>query len=130
VAGHAEEDELPKAVRTTGVKPDVRLIDSLALAQSTRTAAKELMGSVEGTVGVICAMARVPEIESWLAEENDERLKVVGSLDSKGLEYDAVVLVEPTELITESTTGRRVLYVALTRATQHLIVLASDRDWR
>jgi DNA helicase IV len=40
-----------------------------------------------------------------------------------------VVLVEPVDLITESTTGRRVLYVALTRATQQLIVLASNPDW-
>ncbi|MFD2421264.1 HelD family protein [Amycolatopsis pigmentata] len=129
VAGHAAEGELPHAVRTTGIAPDVRTVDQRGLRDAVGTAAKELLDAVEGTVGVICSMARVPEITSWLEDNGDERLKVIGSLDSKGLEYDGVVLVEPTELITESTTGRRVLYVALTRATQQLTVLASDQDW-
>ena len=129
VAGHAAADELPIAVRKTGVTPDVRPVEKAGLAAATEAAAKELLGAVEGTVGVITAMDRVPEVTTWLADLHDERLKVVGSLDSKGLEYDAVVLVEPVDLITESTTGRRVLYVALTRATQHLTVLASDPAW-
>ncbi len=129
VAGHAEADELPIAVRKTGVVPEVRPVEAAGLAAATQAAVKELLGSVEGTVGVITAMDRVPEVSGWFSDETDERLKVVGSLDSKGLEYDAVVLVEPIELVTESTTGRRVLYVALTRATQHLVVLASNPDW-
>ncbi|MFI7120879.1 HelD family protein [Amycolatopsis sp. NPDC049868] len=129
VAGHAEADELPRAVRQTGITPEVRPVEASGLEAATQAEVKELMGAVEGTVGVITAMDRVPEVEGWLAELADERLKVVGSLDSKGLEYDAVVLVEPNDLITESTTGRRVLYVALTRATQQLTVLASNPDW-
>ncbi|MEV5716045.1 ATP-binding domain-containing protein [Amycolatopsis mediterranei] len=129
VAGHAESGELPVAVRRTGVEPEVRPVEAAGLAAATQAAVKELLGAVEGTVGVITAMDRVPEVAGWLPGLADERLKVVGSLDSKGLEYDAVVLVEPIDLITESTTGRRVLYVALTRATQQLIVLASNPDW-
>ncbi|MBB4685448.1 HelD family protein [Amycolatopsis jiangsuensis] len=129
VTGHAQAEELPAAVRTTGIAPEVRPVDAAALATATQAAVKELLGAVEGTVGVITAMDRVGEVSGWLSGQADERLKVVGSLDSKGLEYDAVVLVEPMELVTESSTGRRVLYVALTRATQHLIVLASDPDW-
>ncbi|MDT8915598.1 ATP-binding domain-containing protein [Amycolatopsis sp. PS_44_ISF1] len=129
VVGHAEAGELPHAVRRTGITPEVRPVERAGMEAATQGAVKELMGSVEGTVGVITAMARVPEVTSWFAATADERLKVVGSLDSKGLEYDAVVLVEPMELVTESTTGRRVLYVALTRATQQLVVLASNPDW-
>jgi DNA helicase IV len=129
VAGHAESGELPVAVRKTGVEPEVRPVEAAGLASATQAAVKELLGAVEGTVGVITAMDRVPEVAGWVSGQADERLKVVGSLDSKGLEYDAVVLVEPNDLITESTTGRRVLYVALTRATQQLIVLASNPDW-
>ncbi|HVW42220.1 MAG TPA: ATP-binding domain-containing protein [Amycolatopsis sp.] len=129
VAGNAKPGELPQAVRTTGIEPDIRMADPAGLEGAVQAAAKELLDAVEGTVGVICAMDRVPEVTGWLQGRADERLKIVGSLDSKGLEYDAVVLVEPTELITESTTGRRVLYVALTRATQQLTVIASDREW-
>jgi hypothetical protein len=130
VAGHAEPDELPRAVRTTGVSPEIRRVDPAGLESATQLAAKELLDSVEGTVGVICAMDRVDEVQRWVEGHGDDRLKVVGSLDCKGLEYDGVVLVEPTELVDESLTGRRVLYVALTRATQQLTVLASDDRWR
>jgi DNA helicase IV len=129
VAGHAVAGDLPHAVRTTGLVPEIRTIDDGTAADAVAAAVKEMLGSVEGTVGVICAMDRVGELERWLRGQTDERLKIVGSLESKGLEYDAVVLFEPSELITESTTGRRVLYVALTRATQQLTVLASDQDW-
>ena len=39
------------------------------------------------------------------------------------MEYDAVVVVDPDELVAESPTGRRALYVALSRATRRLTVL-------
>jgi DNA helicase IV len=42
---------------------------------------------------------------------------------AKGLEFDAVVLVEPAELVAESPRGINDLYVALTRATQRLAVV-------
>jgi RecA/RadA recombinase len=130
VRGHAaEEDELPQAVRSTELPPEIRRVEEGNREHATQSAAKEMLDAVEGTVGVICAMDRVPEVRQWLAGQDDERLKVVGSLESKGLEYDGVVLLEPAELISESLTGRRVLYVALTRATQQLTVLASDDDW-
>ncbi|OQO90056.1 ATP-dependent DNA helicase [Saccharomonospora piscinae] len=129
VAGHAEEDELPHAVRTTGLTPQIRRTDPGNRESATQLAAKEQLDAVDGTVGVICAMNRVDEVGRWLSGYDDDRLRVVGSLDSKGLEYDAVVLVEPSELVDESLTGRRVLYVALTRATQRLTVLASDDRW-
>jgi DNA helicase IV len=42
---------------------------------------------------------------------------------AKGLEFDAVVLVEPAEVLAESPRGANDLYVALTRATQRLTVV-------
>lgn len=129
VAQDAGPGELPRAVRTTGLVPQIRTVDPTTREDATQTAVKELLDEVGGTVGVISAMDRVSEVEGWLTAQTNERLKVVGSLDAKGLEYDAVVLVEPAELITESLTGRRVLYVALTRATQQLVVLTSNEDW-
>jgi UvrD-like helicase C-terminal domain len=45
---------------------------------------------------------------------------------AKGLEFDAVVVVEPAELLTESPRGRNDLYVALTRATQRLAVVHAE----
>jgi DNA helicase IV len=43
--------------------------------------------------------------------------------EAKGLEFDAVVLVEPSQWLVEGERGMRDLYVALTRATQRLDVV-------
>jgi len=125
-------EELPVAVRTSGVEPVVREVTDLRAA--TRAAAQELVDAVDGTVGVIAAMDRIGEVRRWLAGLAPDRLRPVGSLEAKGMEYDAVVVVQPSEIIaqfgsTQSSTGRRTLYVALTRATQRLTVVGTDRDW-
>ncbi|TCP52025.1 UvrD-like helicase family protein [Tamaricihabitans halophyticus] len=125
----ATPDELPNAVRSTEVEPRCELVRPAEFAARTVEAAREHLAEVDGTVGVITAMDRVPDAEKWVAAISDDRLRVVGSLEAKGLEYDAVVVVEPTELITETTTGPRALYVALTRATQRLTVICSEQTW-
>lgn len=129
IAGYGQDDQLPDAVRRTGEPPRVRGIDAADAEHALQAEVKELLDSAVGTVGVISAMDRLGQVERWLAGQADERLKIVGSLDCKGLEYDAVVVLEPAELIAESLTGRRVLYVALSRATQHLRVLTSEENW-
>jgi DNA helicase IV len=42
---------------------------------------------------------------------------------AKGLEFDAVVVVSPARIVAESPRGRNDLYVALTRATQRLVIV-------
>jgi len=42
---------------------------------------------------------------------------------AKGLEFDAVVLVDPATIMTESPRGLNDLYVALTRTTRRLCVV-------
>jgi DNA helicase IV len=125
----AKADQLPHAVRSTGVKPSVRVIDPAELAEQLRVAAQQLLDEMDGTIGVITSSSRVGQARRILAAIDDERLHIVDGIEAKGLEYDAVVLVEPTELVTESTTGPRTLYVALTRATQRLTVLTTDPAW-
>jgi len=53
-----------------------------------------------------------------------DRVQILGSLESKGLEFDAVVLVDPDLISAESPMGPRTHYVAVTRATQVLISVA------
>lgn len=132
VRGTVGDEQLPTAVRTTGVEPQVLDVEPTEVAEVTHRAARELLDTVEGTVGVITTMAGRQRLRDRLAdlfETAEDRLQVVGSLEAKGMEYDGVVLVEPDELLTESTTGVRALYVALTRATQRLTVVASGRTW-
>ncbi len=130
VADHVDPADLPTPVRSTGRPPVVRTVSAEKLAVSTAEVAEALLGEVEGTVGVITTMDRRAEVTGWVAGLTDPRVRVAGSLEAKGLEYDAVVLVEPSDLIAESSTGRRALYVALTRATQALTVLTTTDSWR
>ncbi|MFI9462881.1 HelD family protein [Streptomyces xiamenensis] len=124
----------PRAVRATGVRPvyEVAVGPDGAPERSpgeaaVRAAAERLLAEVEGTVGVVVAMGRRAQVRGWLAGAG-ERLLVLGSLEAKGLEYDATLVVSPAEIADESPAGLRVLYVALTRATQRLTVLAGAAD--
>jgi DNA helicase IV len=56
-------------------------------------------------------------------------VRVLEPLDTKGLEFDAIVVVQPGEIAAESSTGLRTLYVVLTRATQRLVTVSTDMDW-
>jgi DNA helicase IV len=125
----ATDDQLPHAVRSTGIEPTVRHVRADELADSVVASAKELLAEVDGTIGVITSAARTEAIRCLLDGMDPVRLRVVDGLEAKGLEYDAVVVVEPTELVAESTTGPRTLYVALTRATQRLTVVTTQPRW-
>ncbi|CAM5527774.1 HelD family protein [Streptomyces abikoensis] len=118
--------ESPAAVRSTGVVPRFAVADA-GLGPAVRAEAEHLLADVEGTVGVVVPMGRRAEARGWVAGLGD-RVVVLGSLEAKGLEYDATVVVSPAEIADESPAGLRVLYVALTRATQRLTVLSGERD--
>ena len=53
----------------------------------------------------------------------DGRLEVLSVEQAKGLEFDAVVVLDPVAIVAASTRGANDLYVALTRPTQRLTVL-------
>ncbi|SOD86216.1 UvrD-helicase domain-containing protein [Streptomyces sp. Ag109_G2-15] len=116
----------PSAVRSTGVEPRFSVVRD-SLEKTVRAAAEQLLGMVDGTVGVVVAMNRREEARRWLAGLGD-RVVALGSLEAKGLEYDATIVVSPAEIADESPAGLRVLYVALTRATQQLTVVSGERD--
>ncbi|WP_282549790.1 HelD family protein [Streptomyces rochei] len=116
----------PTAVRSTGVEPRFAVVGA-SLEETVRAEAARLLELVDGTVGVVVAMNRREEARRWLAGLGD-RVVALGSLEAKGLEYDATVVVSPAEIADESPAGLRVLYVALTRATQQLTVVSGERD--
>ncbi|MFF7549122.1 HelD family protein [Streptomyces canus] len=116
----------PSAVRSTGVEPRFTVVRK-SLGETVREEAARLLDLVDGTVGVVVAMNRREEAARWLTGLGD-RVVALGSLEAKGLEYDATVVVSPAEIADESPAGLRVLYVALTRATQQLTVVSAERD--
>ncbi|MCX4664154.1 HelD family protein [Streptomyces uncialis] len=117
----------PSAVRSTGLLPRYAALAGDGWGSTVRAEAERLLGEVDGTVGVVVAMNRRAEAARWLAGLGD-RVVALGSLEAKGLEYDATVVVSPAEIADESPAGLRVLYVALTRATRQLTVVSGPRD--
>jgi len=129
--------DLPNAVRATGEEPSERQVADLRAG--ARDAVTELLGAVDGTVGVVVPAARREQVEGWVsswAPSSPEvaaavsgggasRLAVLTGLETKGLEFDGIVVVAPDEIEAESSTGRATLYVVLTRATQRMVTLTT-----
>jgi DNA helicase IV len=122
--------DLPNAVRRTGAEPRVLDVEPAERARAVRDAAVRLIEQVEGTIAVVTPVGRRAEAESWLAGLGGGRVSVLEALDTKGLEFDGIVVVEPDEIVSESPAGIHTLYVVLTRATQQLDVVGSTHRWR
>ncbi len=93
------------------------------------------LATAEGSIGVVCADAAVPEVSAMLADAGlpaaaltddgaaAERIAVVPASLVKGLEFDAVVVVDPGAIVAAEPRGLHRLYVVLTRAVSTLVVL-------
>jgi len=104
-----------RSVRTTGVEP--RRVFGREVATEVVALQRDLG---EGLVAVV-----TPE-DAVADGGRVERFTAVGS---KGLEFDGVVVVDPEAIVRESpgATGMARLYVALTRATTRLTIVAPTR---
>jgi hypothetical protein len=108
LAAHLPGSTAPRPVRSTGTVPWARHVAADGLDAAVRSAVAEAAGP--GTTAVITPvpLGDVPAAT------------VLAPHEAKGLEFDTVVLVEPDAILAGSPAD---LYVALTRATQHLGVL-------
>ncbi|GLZ33894.1 DNA helicase [Lentzea sp. NBRC 105346] len=125
----------PTSVRETGVAPWVAQVASYA-AELPALIADEVAAVGAGKVAVIVPAAELSALGaavvaavpgSSMGNDLEEAQTVVlGVTDAKGLEFDAVVVVDPAGILAESPRGANDLYVALTRATQRLGVVHAD----
>jgi DNA helicase IV len=123
----------PSSIRD-GTPPRILRIPAADLGAA---AGQEVAGSLDedGRTAVIVPLSlRDPVARSMGAElppgtlgvghaALDTRVSLLTVAEAKGLEFDQVVVVEPAEILAESARGGHDLYVALTRATQQLVVL-------
>lgn len=121
---HAEvpNADIPDAVRETGSDPVDRTVAAERLPSEVRAAVAGLLDEVAGSVAVVTPARWAPDLVE-LADDPSGRVVVTDPMSSKGLEYDATVIVDPDEITRESSGGVRVLYVALTRAAHRMTVL-------
>ncbi|MGG7103670.1 RNA polymerase recycling motor ATPase HelR [Rhodococcus sp. 24CO] len=97
----------PESVRACGVAPWSKRVDSGELD----SAIAEFVHDESGREGT-CIVIGPPDVPG-----------TVPASETKGLEFDAVLVVEPDRILAEGPRGAAELYVALTRATQRLGVL-------
>ncbi|GAA3329609.1 HelD family protein [Paeniglutamicibacter sulfureus] len=126
----------PKAVREGQWPP---LVDRLEPGQLLPKLREVLPGEVAiadgGLLAVIVPEPRLAQVRSAVVEQFGRRvgsgsgglsqdIVVLGAREAKGLEFDVVVVLEPQELIDEVEGSVGDLYVAMTRTTQRLRILA------
>lgn len=97
----------PESVRSCGVRPWARQVTAAELAGAVEAFVRAEAGR-EGTSVVIGP----PDVPGAVPPSR-----------TKGLEYDAVLVVAPERILADGPRGTAELYVALTRATQRLGVL-------
>ncbi|MHB8438630.1 MAG: HelD family protein [Acidimicrobiales bacterium] len=127
----------PTAVRRTGMRPRIVQSESGTLAEEAARLAVELVDEVApGTVAVLAPASLLADLSVALDRTgtpvSDPRIHGLGAPLSllpvdlaNGLEFDAVVVVEPAAVAEESPQRLRALYVAVTRPTRRLVIVHS-----
>ncbi len=120
----------PRLVRTTA---NDLLPAAIAEAQA--------LGPEYGLVALVVAPDQIPHLAKLIighagigllnADGKSRPITVVPAPDAKGLEFDAVVVMEPAAIAGAATTttdrrGLRLLYVAMTRPIQHLSIVHAE----
>lgn len=112
----------PEGARATGILPWRTDLDSAGLPAAVPEAVEGLtVRHRGGTLAVIAPEARL----AALREIVGTRAAVITPQDSKGLEFDGVLVVDPAG-IAAGRRGWNALYVAMTRCTQELGMLCPD----
>ncbi len=98
-----------------------------ALAEARTLAAGHALVAVIAPEELLPALARMARRDDDIGMlERDAMARpitIVPAPAAKGLEFDAVVVVEPAAIAGEDRRGLRLLYVAMTRPIQHLSVV-------
>jgi DNA helicase IV len=98
-----------------------------ALAESRALAADHALVAVIAPEELVPALARLARRDADVGilerDAMTRPITIVPAPTAKGLEFDAVVVVEPAAIAGEDRRGLRLLYVAMTRPIQHLSVV-------
>ncbi len=132
----APELEPPVAVRNEGAAPIVSQVDDVALALPAAID-REIAEIGQGNIAVVVPRSLIEPVSEALDAAGvdfgtasrsglDRQVALVPVQLVKGLEVDAVLVVEPSLIVAEEAQGMRALYVALTRATKRVGIVHAD----
>lgn len=148
-----------RSVREGGTPPEIVSVDSStnSISEAAIARAEQLLIDFP-VVGLLAPPSLLEELASTLRAsrinyrdartslELEDGVTLIAAELAKGLEFDAIVVVEPSQIVREVSSsgsrgvsgdteaahnadvsaGYRVLYVALTRATQRVVVIHAD----
>ncbi|HEX7070742.1 MAG TPA: ATP-binding domain-containing protein [Rhodothermales bacterium] len=106
------------------------LTDWLASSQDVANRLHRFVDEVDGSVGVIAPSCHHRRLEEALRDAGEDlrcRVTLLDPAEAKGLEFDNVVVIDP-DAIERLPRGERLLYVAVTRATKRLVMVANRRE--
>jgi DNA helicase IV len=121
------------SIRSRGVGAEHHEVRPAELASTVAALAADL-GHDWSTIGVIAMSQRMDDVLEALSAAGldggdtrraaalDHAISVIDPPTAKGLEFDATILVEPAEFVALPN-GLRLLYVALTRSVQRLLIV-------
>lgn len=113
--------DIPTAVRETGWPVREVSVAPESIAGAISAEVTRLLDLVDGSIAIVPAPAHTQAAQG--AGAVAERVVVVDPLSTKGLEYDAVLVVDPERIALEAPGGIRSLYVVLTRAAHRMTLL-------
>lgn len=114
------EHSPPTSLRSNGIEPYAIAAGSLSAAVAA------IDPDWPGLTAIIAPDDECAAIAEALTGQHPDSVRVLTVLACKGLEFDNVVVVEPAAILRQSPRGHSDLYVALTRATQRLVVVHDE----
>jgi DNA helicase IV len=129
----------PRSMREEGVPPwAVQTTPEEIVPAVADAVRRELAEIGDGRLAVIAPAADAERLAKELAAALPDAtvgdhtapleglVAVLDVAETKGLEFDGVIVVEPTVIVAQSERGMSDLYVALTRATRRLGVVHTE----
>jgi hypothetical protein len=117
----------PEPVRANPGRLDVIPVEDVVVGAA---AALSDVATREGSVGLIAADVDLKRLRTAvgadvgsLDDADDPRLVLVPASLAKGLEFDHVIVVEPSAIVAAEPRGLRRLYVVMTRAVSSLTIV-------
>lgn len=127
----APQLDAPAAIRASGHDAIIRATTSAELLSGVVEVTRQLLGT--GLIGVIVPTALRSSLGDRLAQEelvwapelrpSSAPIVVLTAEESKGLEFDNVIVVEPAAIVDEAERGLQALFVALTRCTSRIAIV-------
>jgi DNA helicase IV len=120
-----DRTEVARQAATRAAKLAAEFTDADGAGRVAIIAVPDAAGGIRAELSVALTRELGPAAAIRLAAQrvDDQQVSIRTPLEVKGLEFDAVVLVEPADI---AATGAANLYVAMTRPTGRLVIVHAD----